>query len=96
MTEAEAPYRGTVVGTYAALLGVEAHTLADDGGLGARAAPYRIGHLEADGLGVAVAAGGLLVMKLVAGRGPFQVRRDITSHVEALHLAMVDAVAAVW
>lgn len=91
MAEPEAPDgRGEVV-AHPLLLGVEAHALADDGGLGAVRAPDGEGHLEAHGedavrgeLGGAVAEGVFLV-ELVAGGGAFEVRGDVASHVEALH-----------
>lgn len=91
MPEPKTPYRRRKVISHALLLGVEAHALADDGGLGAVRAPDGEGHLEAHGedavggeLGGAVAEGVFLV-ELVAGGGALEVRGDVASHVEALH-----------
>lgn len=73
-----------------ALDGVEAYALAYEGLLGAALAPDGEGHLEADREGAAAVTGagslGVLAMQLVSGDGAFDVRWDVTSHVEALHL----------
>lgn len=91
VAESEAPYGCRVVVAYALLLGVEAHALADDGGLGARGAPYGVGHLEAyredavrRELGRSRSECVLLVESVAAGR-PLDVRGDVAAHVEALH-----------
>lgn len=91
MAEAKAPYGRGVVVAYFFLFGVEADALADDGGLRAGGAPYGEGHFEADGedalggeLGCAMAEG-VFFMEFVGGGCAFEVWRDITSHVEALH-----------
>lgn len=73
------------------LLGVEADALADNGGLGARGAPYGEGHFEAHGEDAVrgesggAPAEGVLLVEFVGGRGAFDVGGDIASHVEALH-----------
>lgn len=91
MAEAKAPDGRGVVASCALLLGVEAHALADDGGLRAGRAPDGEGHFEAHGedavggeLGGAVAER-VLVVEFVAGGGAFEVGGDVASHVEALH-----------
>lgn len=91
MAEAEAPYRRGVVVADLFLFGVEADALSDDGGPGARRAPYGEGHFEAhreDAMGGELRralAEGVLLVKFVGRRGAFDVGRDMTSHVEALH-----------
>lgn len=91
VAEAEAPYGRGVVGACFFLFGVEAHALGDDGRFGARGAPDGEGHFEAHGedavggeFGCALAEA-VFLMDFV-GRGcAFEVRRDVASHVEALH-----------
>lgn len=79
MAEGEAPYRRRVVAPLAALHGVEADTLTDDGGARAGVAPYREGHLEADGRRARIRLGAL------SGRSIVVVRWPVATHVEALH-----------
>lgn len=92
MAEAEAPYCGGVVAADAALLGVEAHALADDGGFRAGLAPDGEGHLEAydeaaAGFGELGGTGAerVFMVEFVAADGALEVRRDVPAHVEALH-----------
>lgn len=95
MSEAEAPDGRGVVVADALLLGVEAHALADDGGLGAVRAPDGEGHFEAhreDAVGAefgGAGAEGVFAVEFVAGCGSFDVGWDVASHVEALHLGRV-------
>lgn len=91
MAEAEGPDGRRVVVADAALLGVEAHALADDGRPRARRAPDGEGHLEAHREGAVrgelggARAEGVFAVQAVARRGALDVGRDVASHVEALH-----------
>jgi hypothetical protein len=85
--ELELPDGRAVVGADLLLLGVEAHALADDGVRFAGVAPDCEGQFEAHCLRAVFAKSAwraFLVQTVPTGR-TFEVRRDVTSHVEALH-----------
>jgi hypothetical protein len=91
VTEAKAPDGGCVVVAYFFLFGIESNSLAYNGGLRAGGTPYGEWHLEADGedavrgkFGCAMAER-MFFVYFVGRLCPFEVGRDISPHVEALH-----------
>lgn len=89
MFERKSVNRTRVVVSDFALRGVEAHALADDGGLGTGVAPDGEGELEANGeeagLGGTDAEGVAFAGGLVGVQDAFVFGRDVASHIEALH-----------
>jgi len=83
MPHAKAVYRRGEVVPDLLLFSVEAHPLRNVTIAGE--AEHVEGHFEADRLLVTTEAGGLFAMELVAGCCTLVLRRDIPSHVEALH-----------
>lgn len=93
MLDPELPDRRTIVIANLFLLGIKAHALSDYGMGLAGMTPDGEGHFEADGLRAVLAERPrrTLLVQPVAGRGTFELRRDVASHVEALHLSEVDS-----
>lgn len=91
MAETKRPDGRRVVAAGPTLLGVEAHPLPNDGGLGAGCAPNGVGHLEAHGEGAVGAqlgsacTEGVLVVKPVAADCALMLWGHVLAHVEALH-----------